>query len=82
MDDPLKKLVMFIVMAIFGTIIAFVVYFAVELPIQQAALNAPAKAGHKDNPSQIPISTPTPFVKFISLSLFIPLLPQTTPCIL
>jgi len=32
-------------MAILGTIIALAMYFAVELPIQQAALHAPANVG-------------------------------------
>ncbi len=40
--DALKKLVVFIIaLAILGVIIAFAWYFAVELPIQQAALHAP-----------------------------------------
>ena len=42
-SDALKNLVIFmIVLAILGTIIAFAWYFAVDLPIQQAAaLNVP-----------------------------------------
>ncbi|MCX6688251.1 MAG: hypothetical protein NTZ39_00905 [Methanoregula sp.] len=43
-SDALKNLVIFIIaLAIIGTIIALAWYFAVELPIQQAAgLNPPA----------------------------------------
>lgn len=43
MDDPLKKLVKFMIcLALLGTIIAVVVYFAVDLPAQMAAgMNAP-----------------------------------------
>jgi len=42
-SDALKKLVWFLVgLAILGTIIALVVYYAVELPAQQALLHAPA----------------------------------------
>jgi len=42
-SDALKKLVIFIiVVAIIATIVALVWYFAVELPIQQALLHAPA----------------------------------------
>ena len=42
-SDALKKLVLFIIaLAIFGTIIALAWYFAVDLPIQQAAHHAPA----------------------------------------
>jgi len=45
-SDALKKLVIIIIgMAILGTIIALAMYFAVELPIQQAALHAPANVG-------------------------------------
>jgi len=45
-SDALKKLVWFMIgMAILGTIIALAMYFAVELPIQQAALHAPANHG-------------------------------------
>ncbi len=41
-SDALKKLVIFIIaLAILGTIIALAWYFAVELPLQQAALHAP-----------------------------------------
>jgi hypothetical protein len=40
--DALKKLVVFIIaLAILGTIIALSWYFAVELPLQQAALHPP-----------------------------------------
>ncbi|MCX6688249.1 MAG: hypothetical protein NTZ39_00895 [Methanoregula sp.] len=42
-SDALKNLVIFIIaLAIIGTIIALAWYFAVELPIQQAAIHAPA----------------------------------------
>jgi len=42
-SDALKKLVIFIiVVAIIATIVALAIYFTVELPIQQAALHAPA----------------------------------------
>ena len=45
-SDVLKKLVIFIIaMAIVATILALAIYFAVELPIQQAALHAPANVG-------------------------------------
>jgi hypothetical protein len=41
-SDALKKLVIFMVaLAILGTIIALAGYFAIDLPIQQAALHAP-----------------------------------------
>ncbi|MCX6688248.1 MAG: hypothetical protein NTZ39_00890 [Methanoregula sp.] len=41
-SDALKNLVIFIIaLAILGTIIALAWYFAVELPIQQAAIHAP-----------------------------------------
>ncbi|MCX6688247.1 MAG: hypothetical protein NTZ39_00885 [Methanoregula sp.] len=41
--DALKNLVIFIIaLAIIGTIIALVWYFAVDLPTLQAALHAPA----------------------------------------
>ena len=42
-SDALKNLVVFIIaLAILGTIIALVWYFAVELPIQQAVPHVPA----------------------------------------
>ena len=42
-SDALKKLVWFIIaLAILGTVIAMLHYFAIDLPIQQAALHAPA----------------------------------------
>lgn len=42
-SDALKKLVMFIIaLAILGTVVAMLHYFAIDLPIQQAALHAPA----------------------------------------
>lgn len=42
-SDALKKLVIsMIVLAIAGTIIALAVYYAIDLPLQQAALHAPA----------------------------------------
>lgn len=42
-SDALKKLVVFIIaLAIIGTVIALVWYFAVELPLQLAALLPPA----------------------------------------
>jgi xanthine/CO dehydrogenase XdhC/CoxF family maturation factor len=41
-SDVLKKLVWFIIaLAIFGTVVAMLHYFAIDLPIQQAALHAP-----------------------------------------
>jgi len=40
--DALNELMKFIIcLAILGAIIAFVLYFAVELPVQQAALHVP-----------------------------------------
>ncbi|MDP3563602.1 MAG: hypothetical protein Q8R70_03850 [Methanoregula sp.] len=47
--DALKNLVIFIIaLAILGTIIALAWYFAVDLPIQQAAaLNVPTNSGCK-----------------------------------
>ena len=45
-SDALKKLVMFIIcLAILGTILALVWYFAVDLPIQLAILHAPMNGG-------------------------------------
>ena len=45
-SDALKKLVWFIIaLAILGTVVAMLHYFAIDLPIQQAALHAPANAG-------------------------------------
>lgn len=42
-SDALKNLVIFMIgLAILGTIIAEAHYIAVDLPIQQAALHAPA----------------------------------------
>ena len=42
-SDALKKLVMFIIaLAILGTVVAMLHYFAIDLPIQQAALHVPA----------------------------------------
>ena len=42
-SDSLKNLVIFIVaLAILGTLVAFAWYFAVDLPLQQAALQAPS----------------------------------------
>lgn len=44
-SDALKNLVIFIAaLAVFGTILALMWYFAVDLPVQQAALHAPANA--------------------------------------
>lgn len=41
-SDALKNLVIFIIaLAILGAVIALAWYFAVELPIQQTALNIP-----------------------------------------
>ncbi len=54
-SDALKKLVWFIIaLAILGTIIALAWHFAVELPIQQAALHAPlnVKVVPKIDPTQ------------------------------
>ena len=43
MDEAIKKIVLVIVcLAILGCIIAGVHYFAIDLPIQQAALHVPA----------------------------------------
>jgi archaellum component FlaG (FlaF/FlaG flagellin family) len=42
-SDALKKLVWFIIaLAILGSVIAMLHYFAIDLPIQQAALHSPA----------------------------------------
>jgi hypothetical protein len=42
-SDALKNLVLFMIaLAILGTIIALAWYFVVDLPIQQAAIHAPA----------------------------------------
>lgn len=42
-SDALKNLIIFIIaLAILGTIIALFWYFAVDLPLQQAVLHAPA----------------------------------------
>ena len=42
-SDALKKLVWFIIaLAILGTVVAILHYFAIDLPIQQAALPTPA----------------------------------------
>ena len=41
-SDALKKLVLFIIaLAILGTVVAMLHYFAIDLPLQQAALHAP-----------------------------------------
>ena len=46
--DMMRKLVLFVIgIAILGTIIAMAVYFAVELPAQQALLHAPMNIGVK-----------------------------------
>jgi hypothetical protein len=43
MDDAIKKNILLMVcLAILGCIIAGVHYFVIDLPIQQAALHAPA----------------------------------------
>jgi len=43
MDEAIQKIVLVMVcLAILGCIIAGVHYFAIDLPIQQAALHAPA----------------------------------------
>ena len=45
--DPMKNLVIFmIVLAIIGIILALAVYFAIDLPLQQAALHAPSNTGY------------------------------------
>ena len=45
-SDALKKLVWFIIaLAILGTVVAMLHYFAIDLPLQQAALHAPANIG-------------------------------------
>lgn len=45
--DAMKKLVVFITgLAIPGTINALAWYFAVELPVRQAALNPPGNSGN------------------------------------
>ena len=42
-SDALKKLVWFLIaLAIFGTVLAMLHYFAIDLPIQQAVLHAPS----------------------------------------
>ena len=42
MDEAIKKIILLMVgLAILGCIIAGVHYFAIDLPIQQAALHAP-----------------------------------------
>ena len=42
-SDALKHLIWFMIgLAILGTILALVLYYAVELPAQQALLHAPA----------------------------------------
>jgi hypothetical protein len=42
-SDALKKLVWFIIaLAILGTAVAMLHYFAIDLPIRQAALHVPA----------------------------------------
>ena len=42
-SDTLKNLVLFVVaLAIIGTVIALAWYFAVDLPLRQAALHAPS----------------------------------------
>jgi len=52
-SDALKKLVFFMIaLAILGTIIALAWYFAVELPIQQAMLHAPANVGFTPAPGR------------------------------
>jgi hypothetical protein len=44
-SNALKNLVIFIAaLAVFGTILALMWYFAIDLPVQQAALHAPANA--------------------------------------
>ena len=44
-SDAMKKLVLFIIgLAILGTVMAMIHYFAVDLPIQQAMLHAPANS--------------------------------------
>jgi len=41
--DALKHLILFMIgLAILGTILALVLYYAIELPAQQAMLHAPA----------------------------------------
>jgi hypothetical protein len=41
-SDAIKDLVLFMIaLAILGTLIALAIYFAVELPAREAALNAP-----------------------------------------
>ncbi len=45
-SDALKKLVWSIIaLAILGTVVAMLHYFAIDLPIQQAAFHAPANVG-------------------------------------
>jgi len=41
--DALKQLILFMIgLAVLGTILALVIYYAVELPAQQALLHVPA----------------------------------------
>jgi hypothetical protein len=45
-SDALKKLVWFIIaLAILAIVLAMLHYFAIDLPIQQAALHAPTNGG-------------------------------------
>jgi len=54
-SDALKKLVWFIIaLAILGTVIAMIHYFAIDLPLQQALLHAPANSGEGSCDSPTP----------------------------
>ena len=46
MDEAIKKIILLMLcLAILGCIIAGVHYFAIDIPIQQAVLHAPANIG-------------------------------------
>lgn len=46
MDDVMKKLVLLITgLAILGAIIGLILYFGIDLPLQQAGLQAPMNFG-------------------------------------
>jgi hypothetical protein len=54
-SDALKKLVWFIIaLAILGTVIAMIHYFAIDLPLQQALLHAPMNSGEGSCDSSTP----------------------------
>ena len=54
-SDAMKNLVIFIIaLAILGTIIALALYFAVDLPLQQALLHAPMNSCRPGSPGCYP----------------------------